>query len=113
MMNDMQALVRVANGDLVRMEMYQQGLRDAGVERRVVGEELEAGLGTAISGSVELWVHRSDAEKAAAAIARMEAERARPHRDHPAYPRPTSDPKPSRPAAHGPHTHYDQDPRSQ
>jgi hypothetical protein len=112
MRNDMRELVRVANGDLVRVELYQQGLKEAGVESQVVGQELEAGLGTAISGSFELWVHRSDAEKAAAAIARMEAERARPHRDHPAYPRPTSDPKPSRPAAHGPHTHYDPEPRS-
>jgi Putative prokaryotic signal transducing protein len=105
-------LVRVADGDLVRMEMYQQGLKEAGIESRVVGEELEAGLGTAIPGSVELWVHRSDAEKAAASIARMEAERARPPRDHPAYPRPMNDPKPSRPVGHGPHTHYDSDPRS-
>jgi hypothetical protein len=43
-------------------------LNEAGIESRVVGTELTAGLGTAIQDSIELWVHKGDAEKALAAL---------------------------------------------
>jgi hypothetical protein len=68
-------VVRAASGSLVQIELYQSGLKDAGIEGRVVGQELDAGLGSALPLSVELWVHRGDAAAAARVIAEMEAER--------------------------------------
>ena len=65
-------VVRVASGDLVTIEMYQQALTEAGVESKVVGDALGGSFGTAIQNSIELWVREEDAAKAAAAIARME-----------------------------------------
>jgi hypothetical protein len=67
-------VVRVYSGSVVTAELYQQALRDAGIESNVVGLDLSAGLGSAIPGSVELWVKSEDAEKAAAAIERYEAD---------------------------------------
>ena len=64
-------------------------LRDAGIECRVVGSHLTAGLGTAIPGSAELWVHRSDAVSAAEIISGHEV--TQPEHGHPG-----SDPKPDR-----------------
>ena len=86
MANDVLELVRVADGDLVRLELYQQGLNAAGIQSTVVGYELGASFGSAIPQSIQLWVHRTDAEKAAAAIARMESERMGPPKDRPAFP---------------------------
>ena len=112
MTNDPNDIVRVAAGDLVRIELYQQALKAARVESRVVGEDLGASLGTMLPQSVELWVHRSDAGKAAAAIARADAEHGRPPHEPAPHGRPANDPKPDRPDARPPHTHYDPDPRS-
>jgi hypothetical protein len=68
-------VVKVAAGNHVQIELYRQGLADEGIEARVLGESLEASFGTAIQGSVELWVHRSDAVRAAEAIRQMEVSR--------------------------------------
>lgn len=68
-------VVRVYAGPVVTVELYQQALKDAGVESNVVGLDLSAGLGSALPGSVELWVKSEDAEKAAAAIKLYEAEK--------------------------------------
>ena len=68
-------VVKVAAGGHVQIELYRQGLADEGIDARVLGESLEASFGTALQGSVELWVHQSDAARAAGAIRRMEAER--------------------------------------
>lgn len=57
-------VVRVADGPLVQVEIWQGVLREAGIVSQVPGTDLAAGLGTAIPGSVELWVHRSDAARA-------------------------------------------------
>jgi hypothetical protein len=76
-MTDPNDVVRVAAGEMVVVELYKQALADAGIEGRVLGEALMANFGTAIPRSVELWVHRSDAEKAEAVIKRMEEERGR------------------------------------
>lgn len=62
-------LVRVATGTLVQLQAWDDVLRAAGIEARVVGDNLTAGLGTALPDSVELWVHRADAAAAEAAIA--------------------------------------------
>ncbi len=91
MANDIRELVRVADGDLVRLELYQQGLKAAGIESTVVGDQLGSSFGSAIPQSIELWVHGADAGNAAAAIARMESERVWPPQDRPVFPRPKSD----------------------
>lgn len=75
MMNeDQEHIVRVASGTLVQIELWQQRLKEAGIESKVVGENLAASFGTALTDSVELWVHESDQEKALASIRFAEAE---------------------------------------
>ena len=112
MTHDPADLVQVAAGDLVRIETYQQALKAARVESRVVGDELAAGLGTLLPNTIELWVHRADADRASAAIKLAEAERDRPPHDPVPHGRPTDDPTPKRADVHGPHPHYNPDPRS-
>jgi hypothetical protein len=112
MTTDPKDVIRVAAGERARVEVYRQALTDAGVDCRVVGDELAAGLGTALPGSIELWVHRADAQRAAAAVARVEADRGRHPPDQPPHGHPTSDPRPAQPDVPRPHTHYDPDPRS-
>ena len=76
-MSDADEVVRVAAGSVVQIELYQQALKDAGVTSgRVVGTDLAGSFGSALTGSVELWVAQADAAKAAAAIERLEADRA-------------------------------------
>lgn len=57
-------VVRVASGSLVEVELWQAALTEAGVESRVVGDELSAGLGSAIPASIELWVKQEDLVRA-------------------------------------------------
>jgi hypothetical protein len=73
--HDEQDVVRVYSGTMVSAELYQQALKDAGVESKVVGLDLAASFGTAIPDSVELWVKSEDAEKAVAAIKLFEADK--------------------------------------
>lgn len=68
-------VVRVATGPMVVVELYKQALADEGIVGRVVGEDLAGGFGSALPDSVELWVHRSEAAAAEAAVRRFEAER--------------------------------------
>jgi hypothetical protein len=84
MTTDSDDIVRVFAGTLVEVETYQQALSAAGIESKVVGTALTASFGTAIPGSIELWVHRGDAEKAVAAI-KLEDERIgkKPAQDRP------------------------------
>ena len=107
--HDPNDVVRAATGSLVAIEVYQKELREAGIDSKVVGLDLGAGVGTALLNSIELWVHRSDAERAAAVIDRVEKERGRPRLESEGHGHPTSDPKPHRPGGR-PHTHYDPDP---
>jgi hypothetical protein len=111
-MTDPNDVVRVAAGDMVVIELYKQGLAEAGIEGRVLGEALDASFGTAIPQSVELWVHRSDAERAEAVIRQMEAERGRPARESEAFGHPEDEAQRPRKGGHGPHPHYNPDPRS-
>jgi hypothetical protein len=76
--HDPNDVVRAATGSLVAIETYQAEMREAGIDSKVVGLDLEAGVGTALLNSIEIWVHRSDAEKAAAVIDRVERERGMP-----------------------------------
>jgi hypothetical protein len=73
-------IVRVATGRLVQVELWQQVLKEAGIESNVVGEGLNANLNGVVDG-VELWVAAHDAEKATAALERAEdeAEANHPH----------------------------------
>jgi hypothetical protein len=113
-------VVKVAAGEMVVMELYKQGLADAGIQAKVLGEALESSFGTAIPKSIELWVHRSDEARAREVIERMEAERGhhgsgaesgRSERREPGrFPHPVSDPKPPRRGGSGPHGHYQKEP---
>ena len=68
-------VVRVYTGSVVNAELYQQALRDAGIDAKVVGLELSASLGPAVPNSVELWVKSEEAEKARAAIEQFETDK--------------------------------------
>jgi hypothetical protein len=68
-------VVKVYSGSMVSAELYQQALKEAGIESRVVGLSLTASFGSAIPGSVELWVKSEDADKATAAIKEYEAQK--------------------------------------
>jgi hypothetical protein len=74
---DPNEVVSVFRGTTVEAETFQQVLADAGIEGKVVGEALTASFGTALQGSVELWVHQKDADKAIAAIKFAEEQRGR------------------------------------
>jgi hypothetical protein len=95
-------IVCVARGSLSQVQTWHDLLRAAGIESRVVGDNLTAGLGTALPGSIELWIHSADAEKAEAALARADGHSRREPESHPIPPHghPADDPKPDR--SHGP-----------
>jgi hypothetical protein len=57
-------IVRVATGNLVQVEMWQVRLKEAGIESRVVGDDLYSSVGSILPGSVELWVHERDLQRA-------------------------------------------------
>lgn len=111
MSHDPADVVRVAAGPLVQVEIWQGLLREAGVVSQVVGADLTAGLGTAIPGSVELWVHRSDATRAEAVLKNAEAHRGEAEHEPPPHGPVASDAPPQQgyPGKH-PHTHYQKDP---
>jgi hypothetical protein len=60
--------VRVTAGSLTQVRHWHEVLRGAGIESRVVGDDLTAGLGSAPPDSIELWVHRADVAAAHGAI---------------------------------------------
>lgn len=64
-MTDADDIVMLVRGEMPQVEVWNAALADEGITGRVVGEDLTAGLGTAFPGSVELWVHRADAERGA------------------------------------------------
>ena len=75
MSHDEHDVVKVYSGEMVTAELYQQALKEADVESKVVGLSLTASFGSAIPGSVELWVKSEDEEKALAAIKLYEDEK--------------------------------------
>ena len=105
---DPNEVVTVFRGTMVEAEAFKRVLDEAGIESKVVGEALTASFGSAIPGSVELWVHQKDADKALAAIKRDEEKRGQrePGQRHQ---HPTSDPKPGQ-APHRKEPHVKQDP---
>ncbi len=98
-------IVCVASGSLIQVEACHQLLQAAGIESRIVGDNLTAGLGTALPGSIELWVHRADERAAEATIGGAAECHHREAASPPVPPhgRPVSDPKPdhSRGPQHG------------
>lgn len=113
MSHDPNDVVRVAAGPLVQVEIWQGLLREAGIVSQVVGTDLTAGFGTAIPGSVELWVHRSDEARALAVLEDAEEHRGEVEEEPPPHGPVTSDAPPAQghPGKH-PHTHYQKDPGS-
>ncbi len=75
MISDPNDVVKVASGEQVVIVLYRNRLAEEGIEARTLGDSLEASFGTAIPGSIELWVHRSDAARAGEVLREMEAER--------------------------------------
>ncbi|QJW95452.1 hypothetical protein [Frigoriglobus tundricola] len=103
-------LVKVAAGTLIQVQELGNVLQGAGIQSRVVGDDLTAGLGTALPDSVELWVRRADATAAESTLAAADGH----HKHHapashpvPAHGHPVSDPKPdhSRGPTHGASPH--------
>ncbi len=68
-------VVKLFSGTMVEVELRQQALREAGIDSRVVGLDLTASVGTALGGSVELWVHTSDTDRALAVLQRFDAKK--------------------------------------
>jgi len=95
---DSNDIVSVARGSLSQVWTWHDMLRAAGIEARVVGDNLAAGLGTALPSSIELWIHSADMEAAEAALARADGPSRREPESHPIPPHdhPASDPKPDR-----------------
>ena len=91
-------IVCVASGPLNQVWTWHDVLRTAGIESRVVGDNLTAGLGTALPGSIELWIHSADEEAAGAALARADGPSRLVPESYPIPPHghPVSDPKPDR-----------------
>src|SRR5262249_14419406 len=82
-LDDNEELVKVATGELVEIEMYQRALKEARIRSKVVGQDLDASFGSALLGSMELWVKESDAEKALAAIRYLEEHKGQEERPEP------------------------------
>lgn len=89
-------LVRVATGELTALQVLSNALVDAGISATVVGGDLSAGIGSALTNATELWVHRNDVARAESVMAGH-----RPH-GYQSESHPVSDTKsaPSRGPAH-------------
>jgi hypothetical protein len=102
-------IVCVARGSFSQVQTWHDLLRADGIESRVVGDNLTAGLGTALPGSIELWIHSADAEAAEAALTRADGHSRGEPESHPIPPHghPASAPKPDRSRAprHGARPH--------
>jgi len=65
--------------------LWQQALSEEGIQARVVGDLLDAGVGDVPGIRPEVWVHRNDAERARALLAAHE---------HPPLAPPEANPEP-------------------
>lgn len=64
-------IVRIATATSpAQAYIWREALQDAGISCRVVGDYLDAGIGDVPGMSPEVWVHRSDADKAARVLGR-------------------------------------------
>jgi hypothetical protein len=55
--------------------IWQQALREEGIESQVVGDYLDAGVGDIPGVNVELWVHRDDVPRATEVLKRSRMSR--------------------------------------
>lgn len=69
----------VSTGTLTEVQTRHGALSAAGIESPVVGDHLTAGLGTALPGTVELWVSRADLRAAMQHLAGPIASQLEPH----------------------------------
>lgn len=104
MAHDPQDLVKIFAGPLVEVELRHAALSDAGLESKVVGDELASGFGTVLNNSIELWIHRGDLPEAEDVLLK-------PHHEPEHFPHPTDSPKPAPPHTHK-QPHVNPDPRS-
>jgi hypothetical protein len=111
MSHDPNEVVKVYAGPLVVVEAYKQALADAGIESKMTGDSLLASFGSAIPGSIELYVHQGDAEKALAAIKQYEETRPKDGGEG-EHPRPTDEANPAA-AQHRQKHHIPQHPTGQ
>lgn len=91
-------LVKVGAGELIQVQAWGDLLQTVGIGFRVVGDNLTAGLGSALPASIELWVHRADAAAAEGVITGTGGHHGQEPESHPVPPRghPESDLKPDR-----------------
>jgi hypothetical protein len=62
-------IVRLATaGNPQEAYLWQQALEEEGIQARVVGDMLDAGLGDVGGIRPEVWVHRNDADRARALL---------------------------------------------
>jgi hypothetical protein len=64
MARDTEELVKIFAGPLIEVEMRHAALSEAGIESKVVGTELTASFGSALTDSIELWVASGDLPEA-------------------------------------------------
>lgn len=107
MSRDPNDVVRVYSGLLSEVELYQQVLRESGIESKVVGTSLSAGMGSALPDTIELWIHNGDMDKAIAAIKLFESGKDIPEEKK--FPHPTNEGKPHT-LPHRKEPHVKQDP---
>jgi len=93
MAHDPQELVKIFAGPLVEVELRHAALSDAGIDSKVVGNELTASFGSALTDSIELWIRAGDLPEAEDLL----LPGGKPYREHAKFPHPTDDPKPTPP----------------
>ena len=102
MIHNSDDVVKVATGTLIEMTNLAKLLKEEGIVCRVVGDDLTAGPGSTMPGSVELWVSDANANRASKILSDIEGHHKRHGQPIPnAFPHPESDPKPDR--TQGPH----------
>lgn len=95
MSDELEEVVKLATGTMVQIEVWQQALLDAGVQSKVVGNDLTGGLGSAFPGGTnELWVRKADVPQAEAALRFAEDHKGHSPKEHGSHGPATSDAKP-------------------
>lgn len=67
--NDVVRLMEAPNP--AQAHIWEQALLDAGIQAKVVGDYLDAGLGDISGLRSELWVHRKDVDRAKEVLKRV------------------------------------------